>query len=99
MTIINASPNAMNNTKVTVGTGTTVVLAYNANRVFAEIFNDSDAVIYLGLGEAAVMNEGVRIAIGGSYKFDVNNLWIGAINAISAAGSKVVCVIEGTRTH
>jgi len=35
MTIINASPNAMNNTKVTVGTGTTVVLAYNANRVFA----------------------------------------------------------------
>ena len=85
------------NTKVTVGSTSTLILAANSARGFATIVNDSDETIYLGFGEAAVLNEGLRIASsGGGYEINSTNLFIGPIYGISTSGSKVVSVMEAT---
>ena len=82
------------NSKVAVGSTTTVVMAADPDRKWAVLTNDSDEAIYLGLGEAAVMNEGIRLdpvaatAPAGCYKIDANNRFTGAINAICTSGSK-----------
>ena len=83
-------------TKVSVGSSTTVVLAANEARVNAVIVNDSDEIVYIGRGNAAVLNEGIRLnASGGSYEIDSTNLFRGAINGISTSGTKNVTVSEG----
>jgi len=71
------------------------VLAENLQRMGCIITNDSDEVIYLALGEAAVLNQGIRLnANGGSFTMDYNLLSLSAINAISTSGSKNLCVVE-----
>lgn len=85
-------------TAPTVGAATTAVLASNTSRLYALVINDSDAVIYIKLGAAAVMNEGIRLnASGGAYEMSkkLGNLYTGAINGICAAGGKVALVTEG----
>ena len=76
----------------------TVALAANANRVYARFINDSDTVIYLMEGAAAVVGQGVRLnALGGSYEMAkaFGNLYIGTIYAIAAtAGGKNLLVGE-----
>jgi len=100
MTQIFAEPNSLPADNVTIGNTTTEILAYNANRVYAAIVNDSDQDIYLAFGEAAVMNKGIRInANGGSYEILIENLWLGTVNGICSSGSKNVCVVEGVRTN
>mgnify|MGYP001591394677 CR=1 FL=1 len=80
---------------VSIGATTTVILAANNNRRFAHIMNDSNEVIYLGLGEAAVLNSGIRLnALGGSFTIDATNLFTGAVNGISTSGSKVATFVE-----
>ena len=86
---------ATSNKSVTIDTSSTVILASNTNRVYALIVNDSNATIYLAIGVAAVLNKGIRInANGGSYEVTSNNLNVGSINGISAAGGKNVTVTE-----
>ena len=85
-------------TKATIGATTTAVIAANSNRKYLLLINDSDAAVYLKCGADAVMSEGIRInASGGSYEMSatIGNLYLGVINAISAAGSKLVLVSEG----
>jgi len=83
-------------TKVAVDTATTVVLAANPGRKTAVFVNDSNQPIYLAFGNAAVLNQGVRInASGGSYEINRNNLFLGAINAIAEGGAKNLTVSEG----
>jgi hypothetical protein len=77
---------------VTVGATTTVALAANASRKRAILVNDADETIYLALGSAAVMNAGIRLNANGGVH--VEDLFTGAINAISASGSKNLCVTE-----
>jgi len=80
------------NSNVTVGTGSTTILAANANRISATIVNDSDQVIYLALGATATMNSGVRInANGGSAEI---TQYTGQITGICLSGSKRVTVTE-----
>ena len=81
---------------VSVGTdGTTLALAANTDRVSADFVNDSDEVIYLRKASPAALNVGIRLnAAGGSYSIDSNNMYTGAIYAICASGSKVLCVNE-----
>ena len=83
---------------VTVASG--AVLAANANRLYALLVNDSDAVIYIKLGAAAVANQGIRLnASGGSYEMSamLGNLYTGAINGIHAGvGNKALLMTEGT---
>ena len=87
-------------THTTLGvTGTTqAALAANKSRRYALFINDSDAVIYIKLGAAAVLNEGIRLnAAGGSYEISerLGNMYMGAVNAITAAATKVLLVTEG----
>jgi len=81
---------------VTVGAVTTVVLAANGHRVNVVLTNDSEQVIYIARGNAAVIGDGIRLnPAGGSYEIDDTNLWRGAINAICALGQANLCVSEG----
>jgi len=80
-----------------MGGTSALVLAANGSRNYALITNDSDVIIYLGLGFTAVDNKGIRLAVGGSYKIDLSNLFRGAIYGIAISGSsKVVATSESS---
>ena len=83
---------------VTVGNTTTAAIAANTARKYLLLVNDSDEAIYVKLGAAAVLNQGIRLnASGGSLELSVanGNLYAGAVNAICASGSKTLLVTEG----
>ena len=85
-------------TAPTVGTSSGAVLAANDDRSYVKIINDSDTVIYLKVGVAAVLNEGIRVeANGGAFDMsaDLGNLDTRAINGISSGASKVMLASEG----
>ena len=81
-----------------IGAATTVALAANANRLYAMFINDGTEPIYLKLGVAGVMNQGIRLnASGGSYEMsrELGNLYVGAVNGICASGGMTLLVTEG----
>ena len=85
-------------TAPTAGVASGVILAANANRLYALFVNDSDTPVYLALGGAAAINTGIRLnANGGSYEMSsaLGNLYTGAVNGISGVAGKVVLVTEG----
>ena len=85
-------------TQPSIGATTTEALASNANRLYALLENDSNETIYLKLGAAAVLNQGIRLnANGGNYEMSklLGKLYTGAINAICATGGKTLLVLEG----
>ena len=77
----------------------TVALAANAERKYALIQNDSDVVVYIMLGAAAVAGTGIRLAVGASFEMSKvkGNLDARVINCIhgSAGLTKNLLVIEG----
>lgn len=86
-------------TEKAVATSTAVAIVATAARKYLLLVNDSDQIIYLGLGAAAVLNKGIRLnAGGGSYEmsFKLGNLFTGAINAIhGGADTKNLMMTEG----
>lgn len=92
---------SVTHTAVTVTTTTGQALAADVigHRVYVLLVNDSDTTIYIGLGAAAVANQGIRInAEGGAYEMSkaLGNLYTGAINAIhGGSGNKTLLVSEG----
>jgi len=89
----------MLNTNVVVGSSSTTVLVSNSSRRFLFLVNDSDENIYVSLGSTAVMNEGILLtAGGGALTLDIASMWLGAISAICASGSKNLTISEGTLT-
>jgi hypothetical protein len=73
---------------VTVLAVSTVVRAANVNRVSLDLVNDGDSVVYLSLGNAAVIGDGMRInPRGGSYHIGTSNLFLGAIYGITGDGN------------
>lgn len=86
-------------TAVNATTSTSQILASNANRKYALLINDSDTVVYIKIGAAAALNEGIRLnANGGSYEMSLGmgNLATGAINAIhGGTGNKALLITEG----
>lgn len=90
------STTAPTNTGVNVGVASTAILVANTDRGYAAIVNDSDTTIYLALGAAAVLNQGIRLnARGGTFEIAWGNLWRGTVNGIhGGAGNKVVTVTE-----
>ena len=88
---------AVDDTFVTVGAVSTVVRPVTVNRAELDLVNDSDQIIYLGFGNAAVIGSGKRLNTqGGSYHMGPENLFYGAIYAICALGDANLCVSEGT---
>jgi len=88
-----------NDISVGVPAADVIVLQTNPNRVDADFTNDSDDVIYLARGNAAVIGAGIRLnPNGGSYHIGTNNLFHGAIHAISTnamQGESNLCISEG----
>ena len=75
---------ASTTTFATVTNVSAAVLAANPRRVDADFTNDGDTVIYLSRGSAAVVGSGQRLnPNGGSYHIGTNNLFLGAVYAIS----------------
>lgn len=63
----------------------TQLLAGEAWREGAILTNISNRPVYLGLGAAAALNTGIRLAPqGGVYRIDRENFSYGAVNAICA---------------
>ena len=88
---------SVNDTNVAVETGSTPVVAANPARADLELVNDSNQPIYLARGNAAVLNEGIRInKDGGSYSMNNRNLFLGAIYAIAQGGAKNLTISEGS---
>ena len=85
-------------TEASVAVTTTPVLAAKVKRRYALFINDSDTVVYLAMGEAAVLNTGIRLnANGGSYEMipSANNVIEDAVNGIhGGSGTKEVLVTE-----
>lgn len=79
-----------------VTTGSATLVPPNRLRSALFMVNDSDAIIYLGLGRPAVLNRGIRLnASGGSMEINRTNLFKGAINAIhGSTGNKVLAALE-----
>jgi len=77
---------------VTIGNTDTAIVGANADRKEIILVNDSDEPMYLAYGEAAVMNQGIRLnAHGGSI---VETVWTGAIKGICATGGKELIYVE-----
>lgn len=74
----------------------TEVRPITENRAELDLVNDSDRIIYLGFGNAAVVGSGKRLnAQGGSYHMGPENLFYGTVNAICVGGPANLCVSEG----
>ena len=85
-------------TTAAMTTTTGAALAANAARRYALLVNDGAVDVYIKLGAAAVANQGIRInANGGSYEISpsTGNLYLGAINGITATGTATLLVLEG----
>ena len=75
---------------VTVLAVSTLVRAANPHRVSLNLVNDGDSVIYLSLGNAAIVGDGMRInPRGGSYHIGQSNLWLGNVYGIT--GDQEMC--------
>ncbi len=78
-----------------VTNASTIVVVANDNRTDLEIVNDSDIVVYLARGNAAVIGSGIRLnANGGSYTMDMQNLYHGYFAAICATDANIT-ISEG----
>lgn len=84
------------NVGVTIGNTTTVVAASTDrdDRQYLVMSNDSDEVMYIAIGEAAVASQGIRLGVGDYIVFDNEDNINGAFNAICASGGKNMCVFE-----
>ncbi len=88
---------SVSDVNVAVGLVTTEILAANQNRVDCDITNYGAYPIYLARGNDAVVGEGLPLMPrGGSYHIGVNNLFLGAINAI-AENATFVSISEGNK--
>lgn len=73
----------------------TVLLPANNDRVYAHIFNNSAAAIYIQFQAPAALNQGIRINPGNYYVIDKSSLWLGAVNAIALVSNQLIDVLEG----
>ncbi len=81
---------------VTVANTSTKVVDANLSRRHLLLINDSDEVMYVALGKAAVANEGIRInSAGGSYEMVEGAVYSHTIYAICASGGKKLLVTQG----
>lgn len=81
---------------VSVTTTSGTVLAANAARKDAVITNYGTVGCFLARGATAVAGQGIYLApSGGAYNIDANNLYRGAITAITASGTASLSVSEG----
>lgn len=81
-------------TAVSVGSGSTLILASSTNpqqRAYTVLSNDSASTVpvYISLGLPASTGTGIRLAPGATYTINGNNLWSGAIYGQAASATTV----------
>ena len=85
---------------VSVTTTSGIVLAAAATRKCAILMNDSDAVMYLAIGQAAVLNRGIRLNPNGGFIVISKTGEIFSVEAIygihGGTGNKVLAIQELT---
>lgn len=86
------------NTIVSVSNAaSTQILASNTNRRMVYISNNNNKSLWIKLGAAAVVGQGIEIGGGGTFGIDSTSLWVGTVNGIMAGGSSAnIDVFEGT---
>jgi hypothetical protein len=77
---------------LSAGVASATLLAANESRVGARIFNRGAARVWLGYGEAAVVNQGIPLEANGGYILEDD--FTGAINVISEAADNLVTFVE-----
>lgn len=84
-------------TTASVGVASAQCLAANPFATYRLFENDSAAQIWIMLGAAAVVNQGIRLDPGGSYEMskENGNLWRGAVRAIASAPASNLLMMEG----
>lgn len=84
------------NKVVSVDTSTTLVLANNANRIYALLCNVGAKDVFLSLGDDdAILNSGIILKAGGGWaliNFDM--AWSGAIQGIADTTASDVVIVE-----
>lgn len=81
--------------QVAVTTSSTVLLAPNLERLYAQVNNNSAHPIWVQNGIAAVVGRGTRVMPGGMLTFPNNELYLGQISAITNGATVQIDVIEG----
>jgi hypothetical protein len=81
-----------NVTSVVGATSNTVVLASNANRVFATIYNATNVIMYAKMGVTASLTSYSLEIFPGSY-WEVPNDWTGEIDAVWASSVTGSCLV------
>ena len=80
----------------TVGTTSVVVLNANEKRVYAIMVNDSLQDMWLGFGEPAVADKGIRVnSEGGNYEITWKNLFVGTLSAIAKSANVLMTGVDG----
>lgn len=83
-------------TEADVVDSTTEVIAAAANRKFLRVQNDDGAItVWIKVGAAAVLNEGIKLAPGEFYEMrqDRNNVDPRVVNGIGSAGGPAVVLV------
>ncbi|KKL81772.1 hypothetical protein LCGC14_1991440 [marine sediment metagenome] len=87
-----------NDAFATVGVVSAIALAANPARADTDFVNDSDTIIYLARGNAAVIGSGIRLnPNGGSYHIGLYNLFLGDVYAIATGANSNMTISEGTK--
>lgn len=80
-----------------VTTSSTSIFAKNAGRVYGYCVNNSTNDVYLSLGGVASKQWGVTLHTSASYQFEKSrNLYLGAVTAITQAGTARLSCLEAT---
>ena len=80
---INRFSVATNSSVVSATTSSFTILEPNSGRLYAYIANEATPTIYLFLGATATANKGIKLDTGESYEIKPENLYVGAVSAIS----------------
>lgn len=83
----------LNQGQISVGPTSGLLLDANTLRAYAHLFNNSQDTAYIQYGAPAVVGQGIPIKPGSFYTIKGYELWLGAVNAISA-GTPLIDIFE-----
>lgn len=85
------------NSRPSVTNTSNLALAANSSRKYAYFYNNTGASVYIKLGAAAVVNEGIRLGPNDMYELTSDKLYTGDVFVIKSTASVInLDVVEGT---
>lgn len=82
-------------TQVSVGTNSTQILPVNSLRAYAHVINNSSYKVYVQYNVSAQLNKGFPLTAGSTLFISGNDLYRGAVNAISPVANTLIDVLDG----